>query len=76
MVLAGGFTHENSFHWIQSLTYNSKQYTTVLSMARPPKSLIVNYCGEVGNLEIMLKVEVSLNRSQIYFAESSAGVEP
>ena len=45
-------------------------------MARPPKSLIVNYCGEVGNLEIMLKVEVSLNRSQIYFAESSAGVEP
>lgn len=28
---------------------------------------------EVRNLEIMLKVEVSLNRSQIYFAESSAG---
>lgn len=36
-------------------------------MARRPKSLIVNYCGEVRNLEIMLKAEVSLNRSQIYF---------
>lgn len=43
-------------------------------MAHPAESRIVNSGGEVRNLEIMLKVEVSLNRSQICFAESSAGV--